>query len=206
MTEVGLTWWSHTFEFPSKHEPEWKNKIERWYQLDLGAYGLVEAVTRWNINFEKEDLFIAASPGASNTIDYDFVNTGAMSASKFVHTAPNIRMSPLCEALNWTGKVLCLQRDPETLSAALLEGALMLSPKQSTVWIFSVFPSCPYTAHGLKLSLNVNTPLKLKIKPGSAKKLAADRDLTEWFVGNGERFQLTENATLIRGRIGADDW
>ena len=126
------------FSFPAQVEPSWSKVVDRWYQLDAYAYGLAEFYAQK----EKElgphpGMILLASPGASNETDYDFASTGATSPGKFVHTLPNIRVSPLCQVMNRTGPVLCIQNDPSTIETALIEGQFLV-PEFKRVWVMSV--------------------------------------------------------------------
>lgn len=135
---------SFTYEYPAKTQPEWAPQVERWYQLDAAAYGVTELFYR---NREKLPLpaqIFLASPGASNHTDHQFA-TGAPSPSKFVHTLPNIRSAPLLQVMQWSGRVFCIQKDPETITAALQEA----SHVAGVSWVVSaIVPlSGPATAH-----------------------------------------------------------
>jgi hypothetical protein len=129
----------HNLVFPAKSEPAWSTRVERWYQLDAYAFALADTVAA----FEKEgvskpDLILLASPQASNETDHHYVQSGAQSPSKFVHTLPNIRSSSLCQMLEWSGPILCLANDPSTLMSALQEAQLMAQFEHKKIWIFHV--------------------------------------------------------------------
>src|SRR4051812_32368269 len=94
---LGLKIHRFDFEYPTQVEPSWSKAVSRWYQLDAFAYGLVEGYDRFKKHLCKPSLIILASPEASNETDRAFVETGALSPSKFAHTLPNIRCSPLCQ-------------------------------------------------------------------------------------------------------------
>jgi 3-oxoacyl-(acyl-carrier-protein) synthase len=134
--ETHLEW---NFSFPVKTEPEWKEKVDRWYQLDAFSYGLAEF---YSLHSEKlgpsPSMILLASPGASNDTDLQFVKTGASSPGKFVHTLPNIRGSALCQVMNWSGPLLCLEHDPRTHESAVQEAKHLLSPTRPVIWVLGV--------------------------------------------------------------------
>lgn len=136
--------------FPARQEPEWKGRVDRWYQMDHAAYGLCEAYWAWKDRIgSAPSLILLASPGASNRTDRAFAETGATSPSRFVHTLPNIRSSPLCQVMGWNGPVLCLQKDPTTVQAALAEAAELVEAGWPSVWVLSSSRSGPqYTVDG----------------------------------------------------------
>ena len=131
---------SYSFSFPTEETPAWSASVDRWYQLDPFSYGLVAGYHHWkqNLNSLPLSLVILGSAGASNETDRSFAKSGAVSPSKFVHTLPNVRVTPLLQSLNWTGPVLCLQNDPETLQQALREAMGFLGKKFPVIWILSV--------------------------------------------------------------------
>jgi hypothetical protein len=133
------------FEHPAKEEPHWKSMVDRWYQLDAYAYGLAQAYSVWKPTLDgPPSIMILASALASNETDLQFAKqlkeSGIASASKFVHTLPNIRCSSLCQVMNWNGPVLCFQKDPFTQVQALREalGLLESDPSRHSIWVLSV--------------------------------------------------------------------
>src|SRR5258708_38429533 len=102
---LSLKWLSLDYEFPAKAEPQWKDLVQRWYQLDAYAYGLSEGAKTWQKSLLNPNLLILASPMASNETDKTFVEKGATSPAHFAHTLPNIRCSPLCQVMRWSGPV-----------------------------------------------------------------------------------------------------
>jgi hypothetical protein len=127
------------FQFPAPIEPNWKSKVDRWYQLDAPAYGLAEFYEQHRERLgPAPDLILLASPAASNATDYQFASQGAQSPAKFVHTLPNIRVSPLCQVMGWTGPVLCVQNGLKTLESALNEAKYLLSDQLKRIWVLSV--------------------------------------------------------------------
>jgi hypothetical protein len=127
------------FIHPAPVEPLWKNKVDRWYQLDASAYGLAEFYQQYASELGTHpDLIVLASPAASNLTDRQFVSLGAQSPAKFVHTLPNIRISPLCQVMAWNGPVLCLQNGKNTLESALTEAKYLLDDCNQNIWVLSV--------------------------------------------------------------------
>lgn len=130
-----LSIYSHPFSFPASQEPAWANRVERWYQLDAPAFGLTE--TYWHHREALRDppawIFLC-SPRASNDTDAHFAQTTTPSPAKFVHTLPNIRSAPLLQVMNWSGPVLCIQKDPNTILTGLNEALEM----NERVWVASV--------------------------------------------------------------------
>jgi hypothetical protein len=123
---------------PSAEEPKWSAKVERWYQLDACAYGIVEMYAKLAVSGElrrQPDLMLLASPLASNESDFGFAKTGASSAHRFAHTLPNIRSAPLLQVMGWSGPMLCIQNDPKTLTSALCEAVGFLRAGYRTIWV-----------------------------------------------------------------------
>ncbi|MBC7691975.1 MAG: hypothetical protein H7222_09405 [Methylotenera sp.] len=126
------------YEFPAKSEPSWKSHVDRWYQLDAPAYGLVQAYSIWKDQLPiLPAMILLASPGASNKTDRQFAKSGGISPAKFAHTLPNIRCSPLCQVMDWSGPVLSFHRDPHTLVLALREAFELLSPELPSIWVLA---------------------------------------------------------------------
>ena len=128
-------------EWPIENPPKVGASVDRWYQLDLSA----KALLRW---WELEnapqgpDAIVLASPGGSNESDGDFVDSGLSSPQKFVHTLPSVRGTPLCQAMGWMGPVLCVQRDPYTLSQGL-QVASDLTQTYPHLWVLGVRRETP---------------------------------------------------------------
>lgn len=130
----------HPFTSDRSQVPAWHLKVDRWYQLDGAAYGLVDAYFSCLPKLLcRPDFIFLASPSASNQTDFEFVESGAISPSLFVHTLPNIRSAPLLQAMEWAGPLLCLQMGCQTLISACVEAAQMALNSQQNVWILSVF-------------------------------------------------------------------
>ncbi len=148
---------SLSFEFPALSEPDWAAKVDRWYQLDAYAYGLSQAW--WQLRGqlgERPALLILASPGASNETDWNFARTGATSPSKFVHTLPNVRASALCQVMDWSGPMLCVQQDPQTVVSGIREGAGLLGAQWPRVWVMSILKNSAghYETHVFVLAVS----------------------------------------------------
>lgn len=130
----------HSFGSDRTHVPNWHQSVDRWYQLDEAAYGLVDTYFHCLSKlFSRPDFIILASPAASNHTDFEFVKSGAISPSLFVHTLPNIRSAPLLQAMEWTGPILCLQAGIRTLLSGCVEAIEMAARYEQNVWILSVF-------------------------------------------------------------------
>jgi hypothetical protein len=162
MNPIHVQYLNFRFEHPAKEEPIWKGLIERWYQLDAFAYGLAQAYTIWKPRIQSTPaMILLASPQASNETDFQFARGGATSPAKFVHTLPSIRCSPLCQVMEWSGPVVCIQSDPFTQVQALRDAAALLeSGKTAPIWVISVFNTAPakvgggYEAQAFILSRN----------------------------------------------------
>ena len=129
-----------TFAFPAVTKPVWSGKVDRWYQLDAMAYGLAEACFQWRqMEAERPSFLLLASRGASNDADRAFVESGAASPAKFVHTLPSVRSSTVCQVMDWHGPMLCLQEDPSTLCTALMEAVKMVCEDVPVVWVLSTW-------------------------------------------------------------------
>ncbi len=134
-----MNWTIIRFTFPdpklSIEPPPWASLVDRWYQLDAYSFGMAEM--GWRLREEpKPELIILASEKASNASDHAFAADGGMSAVKFAHTLPNVRSSPFCQAMNWQGPILCLQRDPNTLRSAVEQAKLLSNGKP--IWVVGV--------------------------------------------------------------------
>ena len=141
--------------FPATQEPNWKSEVDRWYQLDAPAYALTQfyAENREKLGPPPSFIFLA-SPTASNETDVAFAKSGEQkwSPGKFVHTLPNVRCSPLCQVMKWTGPMLCIQNGIDTETTALHEAGWMLSEEYPVIWVLSVLTdSLSVRAHVLKL-------------------------------------------------------
>jgi hypothetical protein len=141
MSPIHVRHLNFRYEHPPKDEPSWKGVVERWYQLDPFAYGLTQAYSVWKSEIPSPPaMILLASPRASNETDFQFAHGGAVSPAKFVHTLPNIRCSPLCQVMEWSGPVLCLQKDPFTTLHALREAAAFLEAGAAApIWVLTVF-------------------------------------------------------------------
>lgn len=134
----GLKYFRHPYSFPRSSPPPWAEKVDRWHQLDAYSFGMIDAYTRFQESLERPDLILLASPSASNDADRQFVLSKAKSPVKMVHTLPNVRSSSLVNFMGWGGPVLCLQKDPQTLLTALVEGLDFLDPSCRKLMIWGV--------------------------------------------------------------------
>jgi hypothetical protein len=128
-------------EVPSKAEPAWSAKIDRWYQLDEVSYAFCEALHQWDYLKEapRPDVIFLALPGASNLADFDFVQSGAVSPAKFVYTLPNICVAVIFQMLGFSGKVYCLHKGSETIPFAEQE-AREMAKQGKKAWVFASPP------------------------------------------------------------------
>ena len=179
------------FEHPAKEEPSWKGIVERWYQLDPFAYGLAEAYTKWK-PLPAPAMILLASPQASNETDFQFATTGATSPAKFVHTLPNIRCSSLCQVMDWTGPVLCVQKDPSTLAHALREALAFLEyGAGAPIWVVSAFrDETGYRAQAFVLSRNASSESFAIRRNPQRPSFNSDRELQKCLDSNPEELIL----------------
>jgi hypothetical protein len=194
------------FQYPAASEPEWKDKVDRWYQLDAAAFGLAQAGWAWRKQrlTHPPSLILLASPGASNATDRQFALTGATSPARFVHTLPNVRSSSLCQVLDWAGPVLCIQRDPVSRIWALGESVEWLSPQWPEIWVLSM-ENGPrgHQAQGFFLSMQpAQTTHDFEIRRFDRSTPAVDdSDLIDWLSGPGPAggtFSLPEGLEIHR--------
>ena len=206
MKSIPVHFLSFRFTHPAEKEPAWKGTVERWYQLDAFAYGLAEAYTVWKREnaelLSAPGMILLASPQASNQTDFQFAQSGAASPAKFVHTLPNVRCSSLCQVMEWSGPVLCLQKDPFTQVHALREAAAFVESGAITgaIWVVSVFAlKNGYEAQGFVVfphgSPHKFTPSKsgretgFEIRKTAQNSLQTDGDLQEW-LNSGDHKDL----------------
>lgn len=142
MLKQTLTYYSEEVHFPSQTIPEWANSVSRWHQLDAASFVLVEACQRWKDFLKKPSFIILASASACHEADLDFVKSGARSPSKMIHTLASTRASPLCQSLNWSGPMLCLQKGVDTQKVAISEAATLISEEYPQLWILGVENIC----------------------------------------------------------------
>lgn len=127
---------SHRITWPAAGTPEWAPHVERWYQLDAPAFAMADAYWKHRETLgQPPGWLLLASPGGSNFTDHQFMATETPSPAKFVHTLPNIRGVSLLQLMKWQGQVLCLQRDPDTISFALEEAARISKSEETLVWV-----------------------------------------------------------------------
>lgn len=118
-------------------EPEWKDLVDRWYQLDETSFLVCEGFFQFskNYNLQKPDLLILQTSEASNLSDFDFVQSKASSPAKFVYTLPNIPVAALFQLMKHHCQVYCIgsQIDTNSISNLLIH----FQSKYSRVWILS---------------------------------------------------------------------
>jgi hypothetical protein len=183
----------HTFEFqfPAPNEPAWSPQVERWYQLDAAAYGLVQSYSELNKQLgESPDMMILASPKASNVTDQAFALSGASSPSKFVHTLANVRAAPLLQVMQWGGPVLCVQHDPQTILCGINQavGFMETDRKLHRVWVLSITDFGAGAGAGLRanyFNLSRDTgPIQISAA-NSVEALNSDSLWLEWVCTPG---------------------
>jgi hypothetical protein len=199
---VGVQYLDFRYQHPAKEEPEWKGKVERWYQLDPFAYGLAQAYWTWRPRLSRPPGWIwLASPGASNETDLSFARSGAQSPAKFVHTLPSVRCSSLCQVMDWAGSVFCVQKDPYTQSHALREAvALFEQGFREPIWVLSggrVGDSFQARAFVFDATLAASSPLKIE-RTCHNSALQTDQALQEWLDSKLPAFPLPGGYQLIR--------
>lgn len=178
-------WCAHTLAFPVTVEPEWKNQVERWYQMDGAAFALT--ATYWHhrplLNVPPEWMLLA-SPRASNRTDVQFAAAISPSPAKFVHTLPNIRAACVLQVMGASAQVLCLQKDPITLITALSEAMQMILNGGGPVWVLSVSElGSSFTGHIFILSREAqHATLKIakRSAPTMETRVAHDTALFSW--------------------------
>jgi len=193
MSCVYLQTKTYDFNFPCSHEPSWGHLVDRWYQLDAAAYGLSQAYSVWASEvLDRPRMIILASPLGSTETDFRFVQAGAMSPSKFVHTLPNSRGGPLLQLMNWSGPLLCLQSDPFTQVSAVNEAADFARQGRGEVWVFGVQKraEASYQSRLYRLSEKMIEPAQtlLTLSPAHIREpMPSDADLCQWLDQSGDK-------------------
>ena len=143
--------WSIEIHAKEIHDPAWKDKVERWYQLDEASRVLCEAFSRFlktpqdlEAILACESIIYAFSSG-SNWADLDFVQSGAESPSKFVYTLPNIPIQVLQQMLAMQKPTYCVylgdirpEEKLKTLQLSLMHNGkrvlvITLQPAKNTI-------------------------------------------------------------------------
>jgi hypothetical protein len=125
------------------YQPSWKNKIERWHQLDEAAFALCEAVSEWsqNENFIFDEIIFLTQKG-SNLADAEFVASQPISPAKFVYTLPSVAPSVMSHLFGWSGPVFCLgvtEKDELTLRRSLELAQQKRSSENKKTFILQLF-------------------------------------------------------------------
>lgn len=136
-----------------RSEPLWKDRVERWTQLDEVSFALCEAISQW----EQKDLpfpnlILLAMEGLSTRADFEFASSGAHSPAKFVYTLPNICISVLFQMLKTHTKVFCLSAGSKTQALAE-EQARKFKPAYGTIWILSSPPQLEKGSRTVQLNI-----------------------------------------------------
>lgn len=106
--------------FKKIDEPLWKDRVDRWYQLDETSMAVCSALFEWNLQQRSTQLFdqfIYISDFGSNLADAEFVAQSPSSPSRFVYTLPSIAPAVINQFLAWSGPVYCLNQTPVSASA-----------------------------------------------------------------------------------------
>lgn len=206
---VGVDHFVYRYRFPAAVEPRWKAQVERWYQLDAYAYGLTQAYDVWRASgvVDKPEFLFLASPEASNRTDAQFAGSGASSPQKFVHTLPNIRSASLFQVMEWSGPMLCIQKDPHTVATALVEAAEFVGAQAAErVWLMSVVRGRgaeDFEAHLLSLSRSSQAAFRVEKKGHSGLAATpADNYFISWLsskVSSGnDELELSRHLKIRR--------
>ena len=186
----GLKYFHHPYSFPRSSPPSWAEKVDRWHQLDAYSFGMIDAYARFQDSLETPELILLASPSASNDADRQFVLSKGKSPAKMVHTLPNVRSSSLVKFMGWGGPVLCLQKDPQTLLTAIVEGLDLLEPsyRNLTIWgvvnqaLFHGTPEWdgphPFEAHVFSLTYLDSEEKRNRGFPYTIQRVGDDSSLT----------------------------
>lgn len=164
------------FTYPAAQEPSWRQKVERWYQMDAASYGFCELAVRAPSQRAPDCMFLT-SPAGCKEMDLQFVKTGALNPSKFVYTLPSIRSSALLQVLEWHGPLLCLQNGDSSLAAGLCEAALLANSGKSS-WLLGYLQTSSNLA--FRLVIGAEGPFALERADNSDETPIKDSALLEW--------------------------
>ncbi len=92
-------------------EPLWKDRIERWYQLDVASLVMCQAIYEWQknkINFILPDVIIYEFNKGSNFADHEYAKLTDPSPAKFVYTLPNIPIAAAQQLLKISVPAFCV--------------------------------------------------------------------------------------------------
>lgn len=109
-------------------QPEWKDLVERWYQLDQSSLVLCQAIYSWSLaetNLKNIEAIIYLFDHGSNVADRDFTqyrdNGSAASPSKFVYTLPNIPIMVVQQMLKISVPTFCVDQKMSVSLISLLK-------------------------------------------------------------------------------------
>jgi len=183
--------------YPPKEPPSWAGKVERWYQLDTFAFCLPEAFVRLALSSRPASMLLACG-GASNLTDRAFVQGGAVSPTKFVHTLPNIRSSSLLSVMEWQGPLLSVHRDPFTLAFALREACSRAQKSaESWVWCVDAQGSVDLFAFGVKSGHTHQ--VSPRSPDSSAFRDRADVEILRWFWDSKGDLDMSQQWMVRKG-------
>jgi hypothetical protein len=181
------------FTLDEQREPQWKDKVSRWSQLDGPAFALAEFYWVNKSNLSKPSMLLLASPGASNNTDRRFVLAESVSPSLFVHTLPNIRCSPLFQVMEWSGSVICIQNDPHTILAGLREALGFVSESRPVVWVVGVTSEKQkHTVHCFEVSATKKGTYRIDSDSSIRPTKLSDADLLRWLETPEQQFKWSE--------------
>jgi len=186
----------HSITWPLTSEPAWAGHVERWYQLDAASFVLADAY--WNYKTYLKDppnWLILASPGASNVTDAQFAAAPA-SPAKFVHTLPNVRGVALLQLMKWSGQVVCLQKDPGTVTFALGEALRLAETEDTRVWVASVYSNTinEWTAEFYKVGREGHFQALPSTESGQTTR---DAEWWKWLAGSNRKL-VAEGFEIIK--------
>ena len=204
--------------FPAVTKPVWSGKVDRWYQLDAAAYGLAQACFQWcQMGSEQPSFMVLASRGASNEADRAFVESGADSPAKSVHTLPSVRSSTVCQVMDWHGPMLCLQENPSTLCVALVEAVKIVCEDVPVVWVLSTWREGSFFSVMRLIVSHLPSPgagiqvleegREAEIS-SEARMVPADRPLLTWLEDSSQHsasFALFKGLKLVREPVPCPD-
>jgi len=218
----GLNYFNHPYSFPRSSQPHWGKFFDRWYQLDAYSYGMVDAFYNFKAKLETPDMLLLASPFASNDADRQFVLSKAKKPAKMVHTLPNVRCSALINLMGWAGPVLCIQKDPQTILTALLEGIELLDQDCRNLIIWGVvncllFPNVTEKDGRNKFEVNIFSLTYLSQEGNGGKghpyiikqeesdpslEGKEDKSLIEWLlkIPSENEFEINPRVTILKNK------
>ena len=162
-----------SLSFPMQTLPAGIEKVGHYNQLDPASLALAQLWSKHGAELSPPDAILLASPHASNESDFAFVKSGFQSPQKFVHTLPNVRITPFCQLMCWQGPVLCVQKDPYTFSSALQETLTFLG-EWNRIWVMGC----------LKISESVHDAILFEVTANDTASVSLWNGLNDGDVWN----------------------